>query len=92
MKNFNGKDVYSLSYGIDVDPSKFVIYATNGHRLMIFNENSTKNDRHRCISFPITVSSVSAMNNLVAVGFSNGELKIFQNTRLNSVSFILKPN
>lgn len=79
MKNFNGKDLFSLSYGNDKETT--VLYAANGHKLMIFTENSTKNDDHKSVEFPTPISSVSASENYIALGFSNGTLQIRSNTQ-----------
>lgn len=85
MKNFNGKDLYSLSYGIDADTKKSTLYASNSHKLMMFNENSTKTDDHKALEFPVPISSVSASENYIVLGFSNGMLKILSNNQQKTV-------
>lgn len=92
IRNFNGKDVYSLAFGIDsANPSKYLIYATSGNRLMIFNENSIKSDKHQFISFHTCVSYVRTMETFVAIGLNNGEFSIFKNDNLKKVGHI-KPS
>lgn len=89
MKNFNGKDLYSLSYGIEADTKKCILYASNGRQLMMFDENSTKNDDHKSLEFPVPISSVSACDNYIALGFSDGMLKILSNNQEKSVKITI---
>lgn len=79
MKNFNGKDLYSLSYSIDNETKKTILYASNSHKLMIFTENSTKNEDHKSLEYSVPISSVNASENYIALGFSDGMLKILSN-------------
>lgn len=79
IKNFNGKDVYSLSYGVDETSKKCILYAPNSHKLMMFDENSIKQDHHNSLEFQVPVSSVSVNGKYIAIGLSNGTLKILSN-------------
>lgn len=85
MMNFNGKDVYSLAYSIDTDTKKCTLYANNANKLMMFNESATKTDNHESISFPVAVSSVSVNDKFIAIGLSNGTLKILLNNKEKTV-------
>lgn len=87
MKNFNGKDLYSLSYGIDSNTNKCILYASNGHKLMMFDENSTKSDDHQSMEFATPISSVSACEKYIAIGFANGMTKILANNTKKTVKF-----
>lgn len=85
MKNFNGKDVYSLSFNVDETSKKCILFATNHQKLMIFNENSTKQDDHNAMEFPVPVSCVTTNEQYIAIGFSNGMLKILTNDTAKKV-------
>lgn len=80
IKNFNGKDLYSLSYGIDVDTQKCTLYAPSDHKLMMFTETATKDDKHQSMEFSDAISSVSVAPKFIAIGFSTGLLKILMNS------------
>lgn len=76
MRNFCGKNVYSVSYGQVNDKS--VLFACNDRRLMLFADHSAKNTAdHRFESFPQATSAVSANDEYVAVGLANGSVKVF---------------
>lgn len=86
MKNFNGKGLYSLSYSVDTtDSKKCTLYVTNGNHLMMFTENSTKNDAHKSLEFPMPLSSACANDKYIAIGFANGTLKILLNDESKKV-------
>lgn len=89
IKNFNAKDLYSMCYSVDADSNKCILYVPNGKNLMMFDENSYKNDEHKAIEFKETISSVSVNANYVAVGFSEGTLKILLNNQDKTVNTIL---
>lgn len=46
---------------------------------MMFNENSIKQDDHKSLNFDVSLSSVSSNDEYIALGFSNGTLKILTN-------------
>lgn len=52
---------------------------------MMFNENSTKSDEHQSLEFPTPISSVSACDKYIAVGFASGMLKILSNNQEKTV-------
>lgn len=86
MMNFNGKDLYSLCYSVvGADAKKCILYASNGTKLMMFNENATKNDNHEFITFPVSISSVSVNEKYIAIGFANGSLEIRLNNQEKTV-------
>lgn len=85
MMNFNGKDLYSLCYSADADSKRCTLYASSGNKLMMFSENSTKSDNHKSIEYPVSISSVSVNAKYIAVGFSNGTLKILMNNEDKTV-------
>lgn len=85
MMNFNGKDLYSLCYSADADSKRCTLYASSGNKLMMFSENSTKSDNHKSIEYPVSISSVSVNAKYIAVGFSNGTLKILINNEDKTV-------
>lgn len=87
MMNFNGKDLYSLCYSADKDAKKCTLYATNGTKLMMFDDNSTKSDSHESIKFPTPLSSVTVNEKYIAVGFSNGLMKILLNNQEKTVCY-----
>lgn len=89
MKNFNGKNVYGLSHSVDSESKKWTLFATNEQKLMKFNENSTKQDNHNALNLLVTVSSVSANEAYIAIGLSDGTLKILLNEQQNMVKAIL---
>lgn len=70
-----------MSYGIDVDQEKYTLFVTNQNSLMMFNENSSKDEKHKALTFKNTVSSVSTFDIYIAVGFSTGLLKIILNDK-----------
>lgn len=86
MKNFNGKDIYAISYGSD-SAKCTTLYAINNRKLMLFNEHSSKNDAHKSIDYPVPVSSVSVCKKFVSIGFQNGMLKILLNNEQKKVNF-----
>lgn len=90
MKNFNGKEIYRIGYGVDLNSTKCTLYACNDNKLMMFNESSIKFDNHKFIEFPASVSSVGVNNplNYIAVGLSNGVLKILMNNQEQTVSIL----
>lgn len=83
MRNFNGKNVYSLSYGRVDDKS--ILFACNDRKLMMFPGQSAKNTAdHSFKIFPQGTSAVSAIDEFVAVGLADGTLKILDH-QLNEV-------
>lgn len=90
IKNFNGKDVYNLSFNVDETSKKCILFATNSHKLMMFNENSIKHDDHSALEFQVPVSSVSSNAKYIALGFSNGTLKILSNDAEKKVKDLFK--
>lgn len=86
MKNFSGKEIYAVSYGVDSTKCN-TLYAINSRKLMLFNENSSKNDVHKSIDYPVPVSSVSVCKKFISIGFQNGMLKILANNEQKKVIF-----
>lgn len=76
MRNFCGKNVYSVTYGPIDD--KTVLFACNDRRLMLFSNQGAKNTAdHRFELFPQGTSAVNANDEYVAVGLANGAVKVF---------------
>lgn len=76
MRNFCGRNVYSISYGYVDD--KLVLFACNDEKLMMFATQAAKNVTHHPFKkFPHNVSVVEANEKHVAVGLSDGTLKVF---------------
>lgn len=46
---------------------------------MMFDETSIKQDYHNALEFHVSVSSVGANGKYIAIGLSNGTLKILSN-------------
>lgn len=85
MRNFCGKNVYSVSYGKSIDDQS-ILFACNDRRLMLFAGQSTKNTTdHSFKVFTQGVSVVSVNEIYVAVGLANGSVKIFDR-QLHEVS------
>lgn len=85
MKDFNGKNLYALSYGENGETKKIILYVSNGTKVMLFDENSIKTEKHKSLEFSVPVSSIALNSKYIAIGFSDGTLKIFLNNEAKTV-------
>lgn len=79
VKDFGGKDVYGLSYGIIYDQIKSVLYATNGSKLMMFSDSNSKSADHSANDYAESTTAVGVSAMFITVGFQNGSIRILSN-------------
>lgn len=80
IKNFCGKNIYSISYKLGVD-GKWNLFACNNKKLMIFSYGKNAKQpfgdgNYNSKTFATNVSSVSVNESHIAVGLADGEVKI----------------
>lgn len=84
-KDFNGKEVFQIHYGIHYDKMKSILYATNMDQLMLFGDSFHKSADHKSIAFSVGVSAIGVSGMFVAIGMDNGTLKVLSNDAENKV-------
>lgn len=77
--------MYALSYGEDTETKKTILYAANRRKLMMFDGNSTRQEDHKSLVFSVPVSAVKSNNKYIAIGLSDGTLKILLNNDVKTV-------
>lgn len=79
VKDFSGKDVYGLSYGIIYDKIKSVLYVTNGPKLMLFSDNNSKSSDHNANEYTESTTAIGVSAMFTTIGFQNGSIRVLSN-------------
>lgn len=80
IKNFCGKNIYSISYKLGVD-GKWILYTCNNKKLMMFSygknaKQPSGDGNYNFKIFSSNVSSVSSNQTHIAIGLADGDVKI----------------